>query len=738
MKPVFPICLAAIMACLPFFAGAETPRPLYSYVNPLVGTGNDNEGDTIPGPALPHGSIHPSPETLTGSNAGYDHDAPISGFGQLHTQGAGGRTTYGTFLVSPQTGDPEFDENKHLSAKLDEQLAANMYAVTLSRYATRVSVTPAHYAAIYRFDFPDTDKADIVFDVTRKVLGLTASDNAEIRIDPATGRIQGRVKAMTYWNPAKIDIFFAAQLSQPPATWGIFHNGDKLVGQTQATSANNERLGAWLSFPARAGHPVYLKIAVSFTSYERAAWLLDHDIAGWDFDKVRTQAQGAWNSELNKITIAGVPDADLERFYTALYHTMIQPRDRSLDQADSELGSPHWDDYYTLWDTYRTEFPLMSLIAPDVYAANVGSIVHTFDMYGAADTAIIGGRNYHVGQGGDEVDNVLGEALLRHVPGIDWQDVWRVTHFNALQRRSPRYLIDGYFAVGDTSPEPDNPRARSGSSSIAFALNDFFDAKIAQAAGHPDEAALLAERAKNWRKAWNASAVSDGFTGFIMPRYADGRFQDIDPKAGWDGKTYNNIGFYEGTAWIYSYDMLHDIPGMIQAMGGPELFRQRLEHALSSNLIDITNEPSFSTPWLFHDIGRPDLSAYWANQIFQKFTAAAYPGDEDNGAMSSHYVFNRIGLFPKLGSDLYYLHGPHQPLTVLHLENGRTFTVVARNAGPANIYIQSAALNGVALTSAFLSQADIMNGGTLRLVMGSKPSAWAIRNESPAAATAPH
>jgi predicted alpha-1,2-mannosidase len=722
MKTVL-LCAVACLWTLPAYAQV----PLYTYVNPMVGVGNDNQGDTVPGPALPSGSIHPSPETLTGSNAGYDPAAQIGGFGQLHTQGSGGVTTYGTFLVSPQVGAPVFDEAAHLSEKSGEQAAADLYAVTLDRYQTRVEVTPSHYAAIYRVSFPQTDQAQLVFDITRKIKGLVASDQADVTLYPTEGKIIGHVKAKGYWNPALVDIWFCAEVDQKPTAWGVFKNGETLAGATSGATTADQRLGAWWSFDAQGGKPVLMKIAVSFTSAEKAEALLDHDIPGWDFDGVRQAAQGAWNTSLSHIQISDVPEADLKRFYTALYHTAIQPRDRSLDQADADLGTPHWDDYYTLWDTYRTEFPLMSLIRPHDYAGNIASIVHAFDRFGAFDTAFIAGRNYHVGQGGDEVDNVIGEGLIRGVPGVNWQNAYRVTHFNAFQRRSPRYLSQLYFAVGDQSPEPDNQRARSGSSTIGFALNDFYAGKLAEVTGHTNEAAVLASRAKMWRNVWNAKTESDGYTGFILPKQVDGAFQDIDPKLGWDGKTYNNVGFYEGTAWIYSYDMLHDIPGMVTAMGGREMFIRRLQHALSSGLIDITNEPSFSTPWLFSNVGRPDLSAYWANEIFKKFSADAYPGDEDNGAMSSHYVFNRIGLFPKLGTDLFYLHGPHQPKTVIHLESGKTFTLIARNAGPDQIYIQTATLNGRPLNTPWISQAEIMTGGTLELTLGSQPGRWAMK-----------
>ncbi|KQU49764.1 alpha-mannosidase [Sphingomonas sp. Leaf339] len=715
---------AALAGLLLSATGVAAPADpqLYRYVDPLVGTGNDDQGDTVPGPTLPAGSIHPSPETLTGSNAGYDPAAPLSGFAQLHTQGSGGRTTYGTFLVSPQTGEPQFDEAQHLSPKADEAAAADRYAVTLSRYGIKAEVTPAANAALYRFDYPAGAPATMVFDITRKIRGELGSAGADVTLDPVHGRIVGRVRTKDYWNPANVDIWFVAQLDRTPTKWGIRHGDTVQAGATSASVPADTKLAAWWQFDA--GKPVMMKVAVSFTSAQRAAELLAEDIPGWDFDAVRRNAQTTWNHELARVTIDGVGAADKRRFYTALYHTTIQPRDRTRDQAPADRATPHWDDYYTLWDTCHTGFPLMSLLRPSVYAGNAASIIRTFERFGAAHTAFIAGRNYHVGQGGDEVDNVLGEGLIRGVPGIDWKQAAEVSLHNAYEERRPRYLIDGYFGVGDKSPEPDNQRARSGSSTPAFALNDFYAGKLAAAAGKPDDAAALLKRSGSWRNVWNKDARSDGYTGFIIPRYPDGRFQNLDPKIGWDGKKYENVGFYEGTAWVYSYTMLHDLPGMIAAMGGRDRFVERLRHALDTNLIDITNEPSFATPWLFSDVGRPDLASYWANRIYLRFTPNAYPGDEDNGAMSSHYVFNRIGLFPKLTTDLFYLHAPHQPRSTITLEDGKTFAITARNWKPGRIYIASAMLNGRAVTTPFLRQADITGGGTLALTLADKPTTW--------------
>lgn len=717
--------LALLLATTaPVMAQITAMGDLYRHVDPRIGTGNDDQGDTVPGPTRAGGSIHPSPETLVGSNAGYDKDAPLSGFAQLHTQGSGGRTTYGTFLVSPQTGDPVFDEARHLSPKADERLAADAYAVTLTRYGIRAEVTPAPYAAFYRFTYPAGAPATMVFDITRKIRGELASAGADITLDPATGRIIARVRARSYWNPAEVDIWLVAQLDRKPTRWGVHVGQEDRVGATSAVAPADTQLAGWWQFDATPDKPVLMKVAVSFTSAQRAAELLAEDIPGWDFEGTRAATQADWNRELARATIDGVGAADKRRFYTALYHSMVQPRDRSRDQPAEDRATPHWDDYYTLWDTYHTGFPLMSLLRPSVYRGNIASIVRTFERFGAAHTAFIAGRNYHVGQGGDEVDNVLGEALVRGLRGVDWAKVAPVALHNAYEERRPRYLIDGWFAVGDRSPEPDNQRARSGSSTPAFALNDYYAGRLAAAAGRADEAAALLKRSGNWRNVWNPAATSDGYTGFIMPRFADGRFQPIDPKIGWDGKKYENVGFYEGTAWVYSYTMLHDVPGMIAAMGGRDRFTERLRHALDANLIDITNEPSFATPWLFSEVGRPDLASYWADRIFQRFTPDAYPGDEDNGAMSSHYVFNRLGLFPKLTTDLYYLHAPHQPQGVITGEDGRRFVITARNWKPGRIYIAGATLNGRPLTTPFIRQADITAGGELVLTLADKPTMW--------------
>ena len=183
------------------------------------------------------------------------------------------------------------------------------------------------------------------------------------------------------------------------------------------------------------------------------------------------------------------------------------------------------------------------------------------------------------------------------------------------------------------------------------------------------------KRSQAWRNVWDDALTSDGFSGFVHGRTADGQFSTVDATKGY------NTDFYEGTCWEFSYDVPHDVPGLILKMGGPETFVNRLLHALKRGYIDFGNEPSFMTIWLFDQVKRPYLTSYWADQFRSKFKGLDLPGDDDSGAMSSLFLFLNAGLFPVAGQDVYYLHGARVPRFTFHQPNGKTFVIVGENAG---------------------------------------------------------
>jgi len=443
---------------------------------------------------------------------------------------------------------------------------------------------------------------------------------------------------------------------------------------------------------------------------------------------VRTKAAEKWNKALGAVRAEGFADEKGRRiFYSNLYHTMIQPRDRTGDVPGWAADEPVWDDHYTLWDTWKTLYPLMSIIAPGRYASVVNSFGARLRHNGECATSYIQTKEYRTGQAGDDVDNVIADAYAKKIPGIDWKAAAEVLKFHAAER-TPDYLEKGYVCSDVKHPKYCY-RMASGSGTLGFAYNDWCAAQVLKGLGETDLAARLAARSGNWTNVWDATVVDapSGYRGFVRGKASDGRWRAPDRmNRGLVGKFTPRQGFnsyfYEGTCWDYSFTVYNDIPGMIAKMGGREKFADRLEYALQNNLIEFGNEPSFMTIWMFDFVGRPDRCSFWANRLREKFErwgdGWAVPGDDDSGAMGSLYVFLTAGFFPIAGTDLYMLHGPSVKEIAFDVGNGRTFTVRARNASKENRQVKAVTLNGKPLQGFILKHADVMRGGELVFEMG--------------------
>ena len=686
-------------------------------VDPLIGV--MGHGSCMPGPCLPHASVYPSPDTLKPKTSGFVYGDDVVGFSQLHTQGTGGTPTYGNFLISPRLG-PGIKMADHASPLADVSAACHSYRARLTRWDTRCTLVPSAHGALYRFEFPANDDARLVLDIARKIGKAAALTNGEVRIDAATGTITGGGTFDSNWNPAPYQLFFCAKVDVRPTAVGTWAGTNAAEGAASARIDKRDLLGAWLRFDTRQTRTVNLKIAVSFTSVERAAAWLEREIPAWDLEGLQAQATRAWDDALSAIAVEGMPEDEQRLFYTHLFHSMVQPRDRTGDADGWPVNAPCWDDHYTMWDTWKTLFPLMAIVRPDVVSGNVNSFVERLHRNGQVAAAYIQGKEYRVGQGGDEADNVIADAYAKQIPGIDWNAAWEVLAANAA-RRTEDYRTKGW--VAHKSKHDYCGRMKSGSGTIGFSYNDWCASQVAAGLGKKDDAKRLLERSRNWRNVWDASLEDSGFTGFIRARNADGTFQKTEARKGY------NTDFYEGTCWQYSYVIPHDVPGMIEAMGGKQKFIERLQFALTNDLIDFGNEPSFMTLWLFDHVQRPYLASFWADKLRGLFTQAGPPGDDDSGAMGSLYVFMDAGFFPFAGQDTYYLHGPRAPRFAFRVANGKTFTVTAANAGGDNIYIQSATLNNQPLDTPVIHHRDIVAGGTLAFVMGSQPSAWGCGGE---------
>lgn len=689
-------------------------RPV-DHVDPLIGS--EDQGYCVPGVCLPHSSIYPSPDTIAVSPSGYKAGSDVVGFAQLHAQGAGPSTpSYGNFLVSPRLG-PGINERDHASPISYVTAHPYSYPARLTGWQTDCTVVPAAHSAIYQFEFVASEDARLCFDFARKIGRADGMTSGSILIDSVAGTISGGGDFDGNWNPARYHVYFYAKVNAKPISAGTWLGGTANDGGLTASTDKRQRMGGWLRFNTLASQPVMLKIAVSFVSVEKAREFLELEIPNWDIEELEARAKSRWNDVLSAIHAPGISPDEGRQLYTALFHSLVQPRDRTGDAPDWPRNTPFWYDHYTLWDTWQTLFPLLAIVQPEAVAANVNSFAERFQRKGRAETVFTQGKDFQVGQGGDGVDFVIADAHAKQIPGIDWKNIWPLLTFNA-DRRTEGFRKLGFVSHGGNIGGYDG-RMKSGSSTLAFAYGDWCAAQVGRALGHVAESQALLKRSGNWRNVWDVSACSEGFFGFVRARNRDGTFRMTDPTSG--------DGFYQGTCWNYSFNVPHDSDAMIELMGGRARFIERLEYALGkteNKYIDFTNEPSFQAIWLFCHAGRPDRASYWADQLRRRFGTYTFPGDEDSGAMSSLYLFLTAGFFPCSGQDHYYLHGARVPHLEFKVDAGKSFTITAENTGVENIYVQSATLKGKPLSAPLIHHTDILAGSTLAFKMGPNPWTW--------------
>lgn len=698
---------------------------LTSYVDMHMGVQGSSGG--VIGPQVPHGSVNPSPQTPHGGNGGYKPGEPVRGFGQLQVTGTGWGK-YGQVFLSPQVG-LRVGEADHDSPISDEIATPSYYSVVLDRYHVRVELTPTAHAVIYRFTFPQTSDAHLLLDVTHSIpediapiiKGRFLGGAITVGADHGRPTFSGWGRyAGGFGGSAPYAVYFYAVVSQAPSGFGVWRSGRIRAGTRSVRGRG--RIGAYLAFTTTPARPVYLKVGVSMKSVANARRFAEREIRGFDFASVRRAGEARWEDVLRRITLQGATATQRRIFYTCLYQSFLMPRDRTGDNPKWDSPLPYWDDQYATWDTWRTKFPLMTLIAPAVTRDNILSYINRLEHNGELGDAFVAGNDGEK-QGGDDVDEVIADACLKGLPGVDWNRAFAVLRHDAGKQRYPQYLKRGWI--------PSGPHDRmSCSDTLECAANDYSDALVARRLGHRRLSERWLHRARQWQHLWNPAVRSDGFAGFIEPRRADGTWVRFDPKqypGSW--KPF----FYEANSWTYSFFVPQDIATLIRLCGGRKRFVERLDHAFSHHLMELDNEPSFLATREFNYAGRPDRTAYWVHRIMTRgySLTQGYPGNEDSGAVASWYVFSALGFFPNAGQDVYLINGPFCPKLTVTLGNGRHLIVEADGVSDRNIYVQSVTLNGRAWDRDWFRQADIADGGVLRFVMGPRPSSWARQAPPP-------
>lgn len=713
-------------------------------VNPMIGAvtlggfGGHGLGKTFPGAATPFGMIQLSPDTVTGGDngPGYSyHHTTIEGFSFTHLSGIGWYGDLGNFQVMPAVGERVLDRERAASlfSHDREEARAGYYRVKLRRYAVTAELTAAPRAGLIRFTFPEARTARIQIDLARRIgqtsRWLSHSCQSVRVVDDRT--IEGFLRCSDRdggWGhgDGKVNYtqYFRAVFSKPFTAFGVWDSDRVFEGARDYIGTNT---GFFAEFPTAEGEAVLLRAGFSYVDLAGARANLERDIPDFDFERVRARVRSLWSEALGAIQVEGGTPRERAIFATALYHAMIDPRlvadgDGRFAGADGHIHTNRSSAARTVfsgWDVFRSEFPLLALIRPDVVADEINSLLQVmrltgrptlprWDLFGCASGCMLG----------HPAIPVILDAYEKGIRGFDLPLAYALCRKTMESRESNQPLG---FTPGSLS------------CTLEYAYDDWCLSRLAERLGKPEDARRFAARALAYTNCWCPEV------NWMRTRLAPGP----DGRAAWlpwAGRTGQNQGTTESDPYQQGWFVPHDVPGLIHLMGGEEAFAQELETFFEKTPSDFfwndfynhPNEPCHHIAYLFPYVGRPWLTQKWTREICERAyddSVLGLCGNDDVGQMSAWYVLSAIGLHPVCpGDGIYILTSPIFSKSTLRLPlTGKTFTVAAAGASRQNRYIQSASLNGRPISRAWLTYAEIAAGGTLSLKMGPRPNeSWGL------------
>ena len=744
------------------------------YVNPFIGASTSTAaagvyhglGKTFPGATTPFGMVQVSPNTITGgdNSPGYSYEhTTIEGFAFTQMNGVGWFGELGNLLVMPTTGPLQKIAGKEDGSiagyrshydKTTETARAGYYAADLTDYGIRVESSATPHCGILRFTFPENDLSRIQIDLARRVGGTSERQYVEV-IDDRT--IAGWMKctpATGGWGNgeghADYTIYFYAQLSEPmrqhgfwsadiPDTW--VRKKDEVVSipylqrVAQAPVVTGERqiegkhIGFYTEFPTREGQQVEFKAGISFVDMEGARKNFEAEIASKTFDEVAGEAYAQWNRELNRIRIEGGTDEEKTIFYTALYHTMIDPRiytdtDGRYMGADGKPRSTEGRftkrTVFSGWDVFRSQMPLQTIINPELVDDLLASLTTMAQESGREYFERWEIVNAYSGcMLGNPALSVLADAYAKGIRGYDVE-------------RAYRYAVNTSRLFGNDSLGY-TPSDLCISHTLEYAYTDWCVSQLAARLGKTEDAKAFAQKSRAYRN------IFDREKGWFRPRRADGSWAPWPENA----RTTEWYGCIESTPYQQGWFVPHDVEGMVELMGGREAVLADLNEFFEKAPADMhwnayynhANEPVHLVPFLFNRMGEPWSTQRWTRFICRQAYAdkvEGIVGNEDAGQMSAWYVLAAAGIHPACPGDTRMeITSPVFDRIEFRLDpryaQGGTFAVVAHGNSPENIYIQRAVLNGEELAASHIDFAQIAAGGTLELYMGPEPNRqWGI------------
>lgn len=702
----------------------STHEQITSLINPFIGvTGG---GNVLAGPCQPFSMVRVNPlMQRPHPTSGYKSKTPIEGFVVTNVSGTGGGGRYGNFAILPQSG--ALDVANRLSPITDEQAELGYYCARLTQGDILAELTSTEKVGYMRFTFQPKSKKHILLNMSSVIDksrnnpqdGKCLYSYGSINDD---GLIEGFGIFQGGWGHGKpYTMFFSATTDVPVDSLGAIYANSLRANERVTGGAD---CGFYLSFAASKPEVITVKVAVSPLSIDKAREHLLHS-ADTGFEQAMVENRSTWMKYLDRFEIEGGTEEQQILFYTSLYRTLVMPTNITGENPLWQNSEPHYWDFYCLWDTFRTVFPLFSIAYTKEYVELIRSLIDTYDHVGwLPDAWVVGGIARQ--QGGTNADVVVAEAMIKGIKGFDYNKAYEATKKNAtvpadelwdkgrgvMAGKHESYLKDGYI--------PQNITACV-SSTLEFAYNDYCMAMIADKMGHKDEAALFAKRSMNCYNLYNPQ------TGFFWAKSADGKWADnFAPNF----KDKTNSYYYEGNPWQYWAYVPHDFAGLIERTGGAKAFESKLDTLFDKKHFTPSNEPDIHAPYLYNYVGSQHKTADRVRAIL----ASRYgnkrnglPGNDDSGCMSSWYIFSSMGFYPIAGQSFYLIGSPIFDKVTIRLENGRKITVQADNNSEKNRYIQRAYLNGKPLDRSWIEHRELAKGGVLRFEMGSEPSQWASK-----------
>ena len=711
MKKIF---LTAAVALATIFS--VSAQDYTQYVNPFIGTGG--HGHVFLGANVPFGNIQAGP---TQKKQGWDwcsgyhySDSTVIGFGQMHLSGTG-IGDLGDVSLLPMT-NPSQREVK-FSHKA-EYVRPGYYSVMLAS-GIRVELTATQRVAFHRYSFPaDATKGYIALNLAQ---GIGWDKMTSCKFKQESDKTITGFRMSEGWAKDQ-RVYFVAEFSEP------------------VKLEENERDTIGIFSVASTSQPLLVKVGISAVSVENARENLQQELPGWNFASVVAKANADWNRELSKIAIKTQDESAKRIFYTALYHTMIAPSvfsdvNGEYRGADGKTHKGDFTDYttFSLWDTYRAAFPLMTLIQPEMQRDLAETMLHIFKQQGKLPVWHLMGNETDCMVGNPGIPVLVDIALKGF--NVDKKAVFEAVKASAMRDERGMGLLKKYgYIPCDLDPEKETV-----AKGLEYALADACIAKLAKQLGKIEDYKYFYKRSQSYRDFY-----FDKQTKFMRGVTSDHKFREpFDPFS----TVHRQDDYTEGNAWQYVWLVPHDVHGLVAAFGGEKPFVSKLDSLFIVNgdmgadaSPDITgligqyahgNEPSHHILYMYNYVGQPWKGAekiryVLANLYHDDFDGLS--GNEDVGQMSAWYILSSVGFYQVDPAGGRYVFGsPLFDEATLNVGNGKTFRVVAHNNSSENKYIQSAKLNGKPYTRSYIDFKDIVRGGTLEFVMGNKPSQFGVK-----------